>query len=201
MNMVPRFPERVLGALGATPDFRDDVLGDLAEEFVIHAEWDGPGRARRWYYREALRAAPYLLRDGLRSLRPRDVFRLTGAILLALIGVRAFRAASFLVLNALLTALGLPISTVPLIWLAPIFLLLNAITPTVGGYVAAWAHRKAPLLAAITLGVVWSAIDVATIAAHPEWPALYRFGAPLIALVFTTMGGLLRVLKGRAALA
>ena len=41
MIRPPRVAEAVLESLGAQPEFRDDVLGDLAEELAIRAGWDG----------------------------------------------------------------------------------------------------------------------------------------------------------------
>jgi hypothetical protein len=193
MKMVPRFPERVLSALGASKYFRDDVLGDLAEEFAIRAEFDLRA-ARRWYYREAWRAAPYFVRNAVRSLRRREVLGVGSAILVALTGATIFRDLFFRVAEPIVSVLDLPPNFLLSWFMAPVFVLVNAITPTAGGYVAAWAHKKAPLLTAVTLGIVWSAIDVAVIASAPaEFPALYRYGAPFMALVFSTVGGLLRV--------
>ena len=67
MIAPPRTAEMVLASLGAEPDFRDAVIGDLAQEFVERAERDDPSSARRWYYREAIRATPHLLRSWTRS--------------------------------------------------------------------------------------------------------------------------------------
>src|SRR4051812_19420494 len=79
--IVPRRVERILASLGASAELRQDVLGDLQEEFAIRAAWDGSAAARRWYYRESLRVAPHLLRDWCGRLGCRDLFRLTGVIL------------------------------------------------------------------------------------------------------------------------
>ncbi|HEX7242371.1 MAG TPA: permease prefix domain 2-containing transporter, partial [Longimicrobiaceae bacterium] len=57
----PRTAERLLEALGAEPELRDALLGDLAEDFATRAADQGERAARRRYWREALRAAPYLL--------------------------------------------------------------------------------------------------------------------------------------------
>jgi len=68
----PRAVERVLTALGADSEFSDTIVGDLAEEFVLRARWDGVTAARRWYCRECVRVAPYLLRDWWRGRRLLD---------------------------------------------------------------------------------------------------------------------------------
>jgi DNA-binding transcriptional LysR family regulator len=79
-SSAPRRAELILEALGADTDFRDAVIGDLAEEFALRASWDGPLAARRWYYRESLRVAPYLLRDWWRGLKRKDVGHFAGVI-------------------------------------------------------------------------------------------------------------------------
>src|SRR5690349_16709548 len=58
----PRLPAAILrGALPAAE--RDEILADLDREFVrLHG--DDPRAARRWIWREAFRALPWLLRWG-----------------------------------------------------------------------------------------------------------------------------------------
>lgn len=72
---VPRAAERLLEGLGADAEYREALLGDLAEEYATRLAYDGPGAARRWYRREALRVAPHLLRDWTRRLRWRGAAR------------------------------------------------------------------------------------------------------------------------------
>jgi hypothetical protein len=69
MIAPPITVERLLEALGTKTDFRDGLLGDLAEEFALRAEREGAPATRRWYYRESIRATPHLLRDWARGLR------------------------------------------------------------------------------------------------------------------------------------
>jgi len=83
MTAPPRFLEQLLASLGATPAFREPLLGDLAEEFALRAARDGTQAARGWYRREALRSAPHLLHDGVRHLRARDLVHLAGVVLSA----------------------------------------------------------------------------------------------------------------------
>lgn len=68
--------ERVLLALGADPVFVESVLGDLAEEYAARYERDGPGVARVWYAREALRSAPHVVQNAIRCGTPRTRARL-----------------------------------------------------------------------------------------------------------------------------
>src|SRR5687768_15018828 len=78
-HSAPRLTETMLLALGADTEFRNDVLGDLAEEFELRASYDEVA-ARRWYNREALRVAPYLLRNWWRMLQKRDVGYFAGVL-------------------------------------------------------------------------------------------------------------------------
>jgi hypothetical protein len=63
MISPPNVTERVLESLGSYAEYRDAVLGDMAEEFGARAERDGHWSARWWYYGQAVRAVPALLRD------------------------------------------------------------------------------------------------------------------------------------------
>ena len=47
MSFAPRLSERLLEALCAPSEFRDGVLGDLAEEYLRRKYTDGP-LAARW---------------------------------------------------------------------------------------------------------------------------------------------------------
>jgi hypothetical protein len=58
--------ERVLHAIGATPEFADAVLGDLAEERARVAAERGVVAARWWYVCEAMRAVPHLAWNAVR---------------------------------------------------------------------------------------------------------------------------------------
>ena len=190
MNTVPRIPERVLSALGANPYFRDDVLGDLAQEFAIRADFDVRS-ARRWYYREAWRAAPYFLRNGLRNLRARDLLGLASAIVVALVATTVFSVVFYRIAGA------------ALFWFtAPLFMLVRAMTGLAGGYIAAWSYRKAPLLAAVALGLSGWALNVAALIVYAgdTLHAMHHFRSAVVAVVFATAGGLLRVWRRRPVL-
>jgi hypothetical protein len=87
MTTPPRSIESLLEALGAESGFRDNVVGDLAEEFTSRVERDGLESARRWYRREAMRAAPHLLRSGWASVRQRGLGHLVGILFTAFTGM------------------------------------------------------------------------------------------------------------------
>jgi|SRR5688500_1987509 len=111
MTRPPRLAEAILESLGAQPEFRDDVLGDLAEELAIRSAWDGEREARRWY----------------------------GA-----------------------------------------------------GYIAGWLHRRAPVVAGLALGAVWSVLGLIVFGVLANEPAWYVFAMPFVTIAGTAVGGALR---------
>ena len=148
---APRRVEALLQSLGADPEFADDVLGDLAEEFEVRCRWDGALAARRWYYREAVRTAPHLLRDWRRRFRLRDTAPLTWA-LLAGFAMESTVSAMFVRLTFLVT--GVPINAwlhhvqttgdvIP--WLTAMMVVRVTIPPMTAGFVAGTIGRRAAL--------------------------------------------------------
>lgn len=95
---VPSRAESLLHLLGAESQLAEDVIGDLAEEYEDRRARDGDAAARRWYAREAARAAPHLLRSALRSGTPDGRLRLL--VLLALPAAATAAAALALFLRA-----------------------------------------------------------------------------------------------------
>lgn len=69
--MKPESPwlARHAAALLAAPDIRDELIGDLEEEFRIRAETDGVRRARGWYRGQVVKSVPHLLRIRARAAR------------------------------------------------------------------------------------------------------------------------------------
>lgn len=197
MTTPSRFIESVLEALGAESRIRDSVLGDLAEEFASRVERDGIDRARRWYRREAMRAAPHLLRSGWRSVRQRGLGHMLGIAVTAFTGTLIVEWVVFGITFGVLRALG--------VWRAPLRLYagnpawqvsmvaLGVMCATLTGYVAAWLDRDAPLLTALALGIVWSTLEGIGMAVAggvlPEW---YRLVVPLAILSGTVPGAVLR---------
>ena len=90
--------------------------------------------------------------------------------------------------------LGLVIHVVAL---SPTFLaagLVNgAIVSTLAVYIAGWLDEQSPLPSAVATGVLWASVIVAT---NADWaPTWYRLTAPVTVLVFTGVGGTLRVMS------
>lgn len=197
MTSAPNI-ERLLDALGADPHYRDAVLGDLAEEFASRQERDGDAEARRWYRREALLATPHLLRSGWRRARARGLGRLLGIFLTAytgtmivgwiLIGMSfgTLRALGLLHLPPRLGA-GNPLWQVSMVALA-------TLSATFTGYLASWLGREAPLFTALALGLVWSLIEGVGLAfTRGGLPTWYVTAVPIVILLGTSFGGVLRV--------
>jgi hypothetical protein len=202
MTAPPRRAELLLEALGAPTAFRDALLGDLAEEFARRADRDGPGAARRWYYRESIRATPHLLRGWMRGVHARDLTHLAGVVLSSyvfLVMLAGFLAASVLSVivafglapdlrllrpgDPLLLAIGLP---------------LGVAAAMMGGYIAAWLHYRAPLVGALALGVVWSCVDLSVLAIATTTPLWYWLAVPVAVVAATATGGILRVCTSRS---
>jgi len=204
MTRPPRTAEILLQSLGAQASVCEPLLGDLAEGFAIRVVRDGPDSARRWYYREAIRATPHLLGDWRRSLRPPDIRHFAGvvltsyvfAVMLILLGVGLAMGA--------VGALGFsprprpgPLSPVQLLAL---WLPVEITCTVLGGYIAAWLDRRAPLASAIALGLTWSAVSLAVggITHGHDAPAWYWLVAPVLQVMGPTVGGVLRLRALRA---
>ena len=193
--------ERVLEALSARTDFRDGVLGDLAEEFELRADRDGEAVARRWYAAEALRAAPHLVGDWARGLRKPEFLHLANVVF-----------ASFVFAETLLFFFELSLVTLlNLVHVTPVMLTPSTVGPLapalglsfiaigalMGGCIAAWLDEKAPLVSAIALGAVWTCVLMLSAVIGSAWaggssvPAWYPLCAALVMLSGTTFGGVL----------
>jgi hypothetical protein len=196
MTTPPRTPELLLESLGATTQFREPLLGDLTEEFTARAEQDGHGAARRWYYREALRAAPHLLQNGIRGLRARDVRHIAGVVFASYCFVMMLAFFASMIGGAIMATGQIAPGRFaqpgdPLFYVGYAIGFGCAVT---GGVIAAWLDRRMPLLSALALGVVWAGagIAVTTIAGGADIGWL-RAVAPLGIFIGTTIGGVLRV--------
>lgn len=202
MTPPPHSPARLLAALGARVEFRDPLLGDLAEEFAQRLDERGPAAARRWYLRESLRAAPHLLHDWLRELRSGRMLRQAGLL------VTAYAVTSVLMLVPWSLALGAAAmwglsprqaleggGNVVALTMLLAFMVCGAVT---AGYVAARLDARAPLASALLMGTVWWCVTVtasvlAVASGHDAGPAWYRIVAPLILLACTPAGAVVRL--------
>lgn len=191
MITPPRFTETVLMSLGASPEYRDAVLGDMAEELEWRAGYDGERVARRWYYREALRSIPHLLGNAVRETRWRGVARIANHV------VTAWILSSILAMVVGLTTIsatrllfpGGPRMTVA------VAVLLTTATSVLGGYIAAWLDRDTPLVSAAAFGVTLGIAQIsATLVMPPEVGGLWLLAVvPPLRVTFAIAGALLQL--------
>jgi len=201
MISPPRTAEAILEGLSAKSDFRDGILGDLAEEFSERAERDGMDAARRWYYRESFRAAPHLLLDWVLSLRVREVRRLVNVLFTSYFLVTILITLLTFMTRYALQSFGI---ATDLLVLSPSQaaptrgFILGALTGVLAGYFTASLDTKTPLASAIAFGVlnslpavVWS-LAVGTI--EQTW---YSVAATIVCIVGATVGGILQIQNSR----
>jgi hypothetical protein len=204
MIAPPLAIERLLGGLGAQSEFRDVLLGDLAEEFASRAETDGVASATRWYRREAMRAAPHLVRSWLRSVRRGDLGHLAGVVATAYTGALVLNITLMATVFGVVTSLGYRVAQLPssnviaMTLILSTFSLFAGIFAGVGGYLAAWLDSRAPLVTATTLGLLLflqpfiTRLLLAGPAAH-RFPSWYLNAVPVLELTGAIAGGLLCV--------
>jgi hypothetical protein len=163
-HQPPRIVATILGALGAEPDFRDAVIGDLAEEFAQRADRDGHERARRWYYREALRASPHLVSSSVRSRGFRGLTHRIGIAMSAYTITLVCMLISWVIVASVLRQAGASIPGITVPRTAPyqpanILFVALALTDlgmaVFAGFLAAYFDSEAPLLGATVLGTIW----------------------------------------------
>jgi hypothetical protein len=188
--------ELLLESLGASAEFREPLLGDLAEGFATRAEQEGVRHARRWYCREAVRAVPHVLREGLGGLHARDVKHIAGVVFAAYCLVMMLGLLASMMAGAIMS-----IWDVAPVRFArpgdPLFYVGYALgfTCTVtGGVIAAWLDERTPLLSALALGTTWAGLNIATMTfVHGAGAGWLRVVAPLTIVTGATVGGLLRI--------
>jgi hypothetical protein len=199
----PRTAERLLEALGAGPELRDALLGDLAEDFATRAADDGEPAARRWYWREALRVAPYLLGNWARGLRARDAARLAGLVgaTFCLVGVSLWTilAGVEFVVERTTGPTSFP-------WHDPqpgtltlgVMLLGYVAVGTAGGWMASRREERAPAVAALAFGIAWAILAlVFPLPGRAALPTWYLLGLVVAVLTGTLLGGLRRIATWR----
>ena len=208
MNAPPRTAELLLESLGAGASFGEPLLGDMAEEFTDRVERDGQGAARRWYYGEAIRVTPHLLRVWGRGLRPGDMRRLASLIFAAYFFTLMLTFLVMMVTQSVGGTLGLTPAVSfnhgsPADALSLAFAVAGGVVCSLtGGYIAAWLDDRAPLASAVALGVVWSIwgfVGAAITMARGEHGWYLAFMS-IVALVGPILGGILRVRGARSSI-
>jgi hypothetical protein len=211
MIAPPRNIELLLASLGAERHFCDAVIGDLAEEFAHRAERDGLGTARRWYYREAVRAMPHLANNALRRLGMRGVLHRVGIAATAYTVVLMTTLTAAAIIGSVAAQLrhGAPLRTWHLSgspWLSALatfgILAVDAAMAVFGGYLAAYLDADAPLFSAGMLGVSWVSVTLAVSAiaqavggppTAPLAPLWLRCAAIVTVVGGSIAGGVIRI--------
>jgi hypothetical protein len=190
----PRFTEALLAALGARPSFQESLLGDLAETFASRVERDGLVAAHGWYRREALRAVPHLVRDGIAQLSGAALLRLALAVGASLLMVATLAvSANLIAFGSLGHGAAAPPSWPDVAWTCGV-LVAGAGGAVVGGYVAARCYGRAPVVGATALAVVWALLSIsALMLARQAVPVVFQYGAPLVVVLGSIGGGVVRV--------
>jgi hypothetical protein len=209
----PPFVERLLLGFLTDPAVGDAILGDLTEEWRTRITRDGRLAANLWYWGQALRTMPHLLRDWCVTATRRDV-RLRVAGVLVVFGITGLpAAAAHAMANISLGVARLMLGswsavsdggeTMPLTlnWLeiAGIPLAISAVCALAGAYVLGSRLRIAPLISVFWLGAAWIAVSAAAPLALP-WPSWYFVALPVVLAVATVSGGILAVLRPAAPL-
>ena len=201
----PPFAERLLSGFLADPALGEAILGDLIEEWRTRITHHGRLSADLWYWWQALRTIPHLLRDWYINATRRDV-RLRLAGILVVFGIAGLPAAA-----AHVTAnIGLGVARImlgsfsavdggmplTLNWLeiAGIPLAVSAICALAGAYVLGSRSRIAPLVSVCWLGAAWIAASAALPLAL-RWPSWYFVALPAVLAVATASGGVLAILR------
>ena len=196
MTTRPLIVERLLEGLSPATPFRDAIIGDLAEEFRQRAESDGPGSARAWYYREAVRLVPHLLSASLRSFRGGDLPQLANVLLMSLVLSALTLFFALLTGTSVMSALGYTAKTtadgpVGLVMTA-IGLVAVGVSSIVGGAVAASLDRRTPFATAVMSGIFYLTANVSLSLLAPRVILPPRAINEVVIVVGAIIGGVLR---------
>jgi hypothetical protein len=205
----PPFAERLLLGFLADPALCDAILGDLTEEWRARITRDGRMSADLWYWRQAIRTMPHLLREWCVNTTRRDVrLRLAGILVVFVIAVLPAVTAhvkaniSLGVARLMLGSLSAVDGGMPLTlnwWeIAGIPLAVSAICALAGAYVLGSKSHIAPLVSVFWLGAAWIAVS-ATLPLALRWPSWYVVALPTVLAAATASGGILAMLRPRHA--
>ena len=201
----PPFAERLLLGFLTDPALGEAILGDLTEEWRMRITRDGRVAADLWYWAQAIRTMPHLLRDWCVNATRRDVGRRLAGILVVL-GIAVLPAtAAHVTANMGLAVAGLMLGSLSaseggmpltLNWLAivAIPLAVSAVCALVGAYVLGSRTRTAPLVSVCWLGAAWIAVS-ATLPLALRWPSWYFVAVPTVLAAATASGGLLAMVR------
>lgn len=198
--LVPRRTERLLESLGANTDFREAVMGDLAEEFALRASLDGERAARRWYHRESLRVTPHLLRNWWRGLGAQDAWYFGRVAVITLAATTMLEFALGLAAAGLGLYAGLfaRLGTEGSLLLPLLMLVWTLLDGALAGCLAARLGQRAPLVSVLVVGAMGALVMVPVLAQQPLIPLLFRMVNLSTFAVGLLAGGVLATLHIRS---
>lgn len=201
MSQPPRRIERIIESLGVDKSVCDAVVGDLAEEFASRVQRDGERAARRWYYREAARSIPPLLRRWVRNARFRDFTRLIGIVMSSLIFASVFAGIVSNVVYSVANAFHRYPRALDQNSPALVIIGLGLGLSMLGGHIAAFLDRRAPVIAALGFGILLATLQLIEFLHNGRiWnhtPLSLRMVLPALIIVGAFAGGILKAATQR----
>jgi hypothetical protein len=189
-NSPPAFACWLLESVVPAP-YREAMLGDLIEEYTLRAESDSPIAASRWFWSQACRSVPSMVRSSLRS---RDWL----VSMCIAMGV-------YIVMGTLKLAADLAISKFvaprPMteVVLAPVVFL---VTTSISGCIAARIRSGATIFLAL-MAMITVAVSIALKVCTIPVPWWYQFGfltlGPLSVLLMPAVFGMPKPTAGGSA--
>ena len=180
----PRLAALVVETLIGDPDVQTATLGDLAEDHAMVAVRDGDAAARRWYWSQVLRSAPWLARESLAAgIAPSVRVLVSVTVGYAVLAVLVFSADLMLMTIVGRDAHGM-------VLLSVLSLGAGVVSALVAGFVAASLGGRASLLSALALGVLCLILTMLLAAAEQATPVWYRLGLAIIVLPGCCAGAL-----------
>jgi hypothetical protein len=189
-NSPPAFACWLLESVVPAPH-REAMLGDLIEEYALRAESDSPIAASRWFWSQACRSVPSMVRSSLRS---RDWL----VSMCIAMGV-------YIVMGTLKLAADLAISKFvaprPMteVVLAPVVFL---VTTSISGCIAARIRSGATIFLAL-MAMITVAVSIALKVCTIPVPWWYQFGfltlGPLSVLLMPAVFGMPKPTAGGSA--
>ena len=190
---------RLLSAVGATPRFVDDVVGDL-EEISAQRREASESSGALWYTGEVLRSLPHACRDGLRGSATTALVDVTQKAIAAwvLLAMAALIGLAMLVFgtgalraNANLGPAWVRSNNVILL----VFVAVALRYPLLG-YVTAWMDSRRPLITLLTVASLDAFLHALLV---NDQTGLSGVVLPALAWSLIMLGGLWRVFRGSVA--
>jgi hypothetical protein len=194
----PRGAQMILESLGASPEFRDPIIGDMAQEYADRIGRVGEKAARLWYYKEVFRSAPHFVRNWSASVKGPELRQLIAVLGYAYILTLLAEFLLVMIVGLPLAATGM--SNEPVVG-AIMLSTLAVVSPIFAGFAAASLYGKAPIIAAAAFGLVIMTVTLASIAAtsfmrQGPVPESFRLAVAVTASFGAVYGGTIRVRVG-----